>query len=132
MTTARAPSGLAEASRRDEIPAPARIRVTVGLLAGARELFHRVVAFANRSGELFAKTFRGLAKVVAALGSSLGERRIGKMCPVAHPGPVFFKLNLPLEIGGHLVEFANDPFEIFDFPRLFLDFTALQKHGRLT
>jgi hypothetical protein len=133
LNTTEPNAGSAQSAQPERpFPASARIRVTFGLLAGARELFHRIVAFANRGSELFAKTFRGLAKVVAALGSSFGKRRIGKMRPVAHPGPVFLKLNLPLEIGGHLVEFANDPFEIFDFPRLFFDLTALQKHGRFT
>jgi hypothetical protein len=110
----------------------ARILESFDLLAGTRELFHRVVALANCGGELFAKAFRRLTKVVAALGGSLGKRRIGKMCPISDPGPVFFELDLPLEIRGHLVEFANDPLEIFDLPRLFLDLAALQEHGRFT
>ena len=83
------------AQRRDpERPvaaAAAGIVAALGLLSHAGELFHRIVALANRGSELLAEPLGRLAEVVAALGCGLGERRIRKMSPVANAGPVFLE-----------------------------------------
>lgn len=128
----RIPALAERAQAERPFAAPARIVLTVDLLAGAGKLFHRVVALADGGGKLLAKTFRRLPEVVAAQSCSLGERGIGKMSPVANAGAIFLELDLTLEIGCHLVEFANDSLEVLDLPRFLLDLTAFEKNGRLT
>jgi hypothetical protein len=54
------------------------------------------------------------------------------MSPVANAGAIFLELDLPLQIGRHLIEFANNSFEILDLPRFLLDLATLEENGRFT
>lgn len=115
------------------LAAPATsILTAINLLRCPGKLFDRVIAFANRGGELFTKAFGRLPKIVPALSGGFGERRIGEMRPVADAGTIFFELDLPFKVGSHLVEFADNPLQVFDFPRFFLHLAALQAQGGFT
>jgi len=126
--------GLAQ-RRKAERPVAAdatRIFASFGLLGRTRKLLHRVVTVTHSRGEFLAEPFRRLPKVVPALSRCLGKRRIGEMRPVAHSGAIFLELDLPLEIGRHLVEFTNDSLEILDLPGFFFHLATFQAYGGLT
>ena len=118
--------------KRPVTAAATGILAAISLLRRPGELLDRIIPFANGGGELLAEAFRRLPEIVAALGGGLGERRIGEMSSIPDAGAIFFELDLALEVRGHLVEFADNPFQIFDFPRLFLHLAALQAQGGFT
>ena len=72
-------------------------RVTaVAVLAacGTGDLVHLTVTFADRGSEALTQTLGRLSEVVAALGCSLGKRRIRKVRLVANPRPLLLNFNL--------------------------------------
>jgi hypothetical protein len=73
-----------------------------------------------------------LTKVVTTLGSRLSEGRVGEMPAIADPGAIFFELDLALEIGSHLIKFANNSLEIVNLSGLLFNLTTLQADGQVT
>lgn len=127
-------TGLAKGreAERTLAAAGARIFHILRLLRSARKLLNGVVAFANGGCELFTKPFRRLTEVVAALGGGFRKRRIGEMSAIANAGAIFFELDLALEIGGHLIKFANNSLEIVNLSGLLFHFPTLQANGHVT
>lgn len=54
------------------------------------------------------------------------------MSAIANAGAIFFELDLALEIGSHLIKFANNSLEIVNLSGLLFNFPTLQANGHVT
>ena len=116
--------------RGTERPLPSEAGLqALALLRCVADLLDDIVTFAYRGGEFLAQSFCRIAKIIAPNSGGFRKCRIGEVRAITNSGAIFFDLYLPLQIGGHLVEFPNNAFQVLDLARLFLNLAALQKHG---
>jgi len=82
--------------------------------------------------ELGLEAVGGGPQVVATLARRLGEGRIGEMRWITDAGALFLGLDLPIEVAGHSVEFADHVLQIGRFACFFVGGEALQSQRRFT
>jgi hypothetical protein len=102
----------------------AAVVAMIGLGRGARKFAGGIVAFTDGGCEFLAQPIGRSLEIIAALGCRFGKCRIGEVPAIPDASSIFFQLNLAFEIGGHLVEFADDPFQVFDLSGFFVDLAA--------
>src|SRR5262245_54253602 len=77
-------------------------------------------------GELRREVGSRHRQIIAPRHRRLGEGRIGVMIDVGDAGAFLLDGDLPVEIGGHVIEVADHRLDFGDLPALLFDFEALQ------
>ena len=99
-------------------------RVTVEIRA-------RVIALAYGGLEFDLQIADRRAQVVAPLRSCLGQRRISEVSAIFNAGAIFFRLDLTIELGCHVLEFADHKFDVRYFAPLLFTLETLEAEARL-
>ena len=90
------------------------------------ELLARLVELAAGGRELGREIGGRRRQIIAPLHRRLGEGRVGVMVDVGDAGALLLDGDLPVEVRGHMVKFADHRLDIGDLAALLLDFEALQ------